>query len=180
VAGVAAFAYDRFAPAPGLAGPQQAAASLLPLETVAQASTVASSANGSSPDLGIQSHKVLAQRLQTLMKGDFPQTDDIRDAFYASGLQPPAVPVAVTAPAAVTTPTVQDKPRKEVFSESHQLRAVLVGSEGRMALMDNTCLRIGQKLEEFQLLSVGERSATFASGNGDHVTFALPVKQDGQ
>ena len=149
------------------------------METPAQASTDLTSANSLSPDMGIQSHKVLAQRLQTLMKGDFPQADDIRDAFYASGLQPPAVPVAVTAPT-VAAPTTLDKPRREVFTESHQLRAVLVGSEGRMALMDNTCLRIGQKLEEFQLLSVGERSATFTSGNGDHVTFTLPVKQGGQ
>jgi hypothetical protein len=175
VLGVAAFAYDRMS-APGLASPQQAAASPLPADTPAPASTVASSANNSSPDMGIQTHKVIAQRLATLMSGEFPQTDDIRDAFYASGLQPAAVPVA--APTAAG-PAILDKPRKAVFAESHQLRAVLVGSAGRMAVMDNTCLRIGQKLEEFQLLSVGERSATFGSDNGDHVTFALPVKQDG-
>lgn len=175
--GVAAFAYDRIEPTPGLAGPQQAVASPLPADTVVPASTVEAAAN-SLPDLGIGSHKVIAQRLATLMSGEFPQTDDIRDAFYASGLQPPAAPAAVAA-ATVTAPTIQDKPRKAVFAESHQLRAVLVGSEGRMAVMDNTCLKIGQKLEEFQLVSVGERSATFGSGNGDRVTFALPVKQDG-
>jgi hypothetical protein len=175
VLGVAAFAYDRIQPDPGLASPQQASASPLPAETPAPASTAA---NNLSPDLGIQSHKVIAQRLATIMNGEFPQTDDIRDAFYASGLQPAAAPVAVAA-STVTAPSILDKPRKAVFAEGHQLRAVLVGSEGRMAVMDNTCLRIGQKLEEFQLVSVGERSATFASGNGDHVTFALPVKQDG-
>jgi hypothetical protein len=177
MAGVAVFAYDRIQPAAGLAGPEQAAASPLTSETPAPAATGETAAN-SLPDLGIQSHKVIAQRLAMLMNGDFPQTDDIRDAFYASGLQPPAVPVAAATPTAAA-PTTLDKPRKAIFADSHQLRAVLVGSEGRMAVMDNTCLRIGQKLEEFQLVSVGERSATFSSGGGDRVTFALPVKQDG-
>ncbi len=180
VAGVAAFAYDRIQPSPGLAGPQQAAASALPADAPAPAPAVATPVNNSSPDLAIGSHKALAQRLQTLMKGDFPQTDDIRDAFYASGLEPPPVAAPAAEPAAAAAPTVQDKPRKEVFAQSHQLRAVLVGSSGRMALMDNTCLRIGQKLEEFELVSVGERSAAFTSGKGDHVTFTLPVKPDGQ
>jgi hypothetical protein len=175
VLGVAAFAYDRIQPAPGLAGPEQAAASPLPAETGASAATVAGNL---SADLGIQSHKVIAQRLEAIMNGDFPRTDDIRDAFYASGLQPPAVPVAAATPT-VAAPAIQDKSRKDIFADSHQLRAVLVGSEGRMAVMDNTCLRIGQKLEEFQLVSVGERSATFSSAGGDRVTFALPVKQDG-
>ena len=181
VAGVAAFAYDRIQPTPGLAAPQQAFASALSAETPvpAPAQAVAALPNNLSPDLCIGSHKVFAQRLETIMKGDFPPTDDIRDAFYAAGLQPPPAVVLTAAPV-LAAPTIQDTPRKEVFAQGHQLRAVLVGSAGRMALMDNTCLKIGQKLEEFELVGVGERSASFTSGKGDHVTFTLPVKPDGQ
>lgn len=131
------------------------------------------------PQLSIQTHKVLAERLGALTGGAFPRMDDIRDAFYAAGLEPPKVETPAAGTPQVEAATLC-KPRKDVFAQGHVLRAVMVGPGGRMALMDNTCLKIGQKVEEFELIEVGERNATFASASGEKVTFSLPDKTNGQ
>jgi hypothetical protein len=179
VVGIAAFIYDRTQSDSSLPGPQQAKAAPMPSDNALPAATPPTTgANAPGAELTIGSHKVLAGRIQTLMNGEFPQTDDIRDAFYAPGLQAPKA-VAQT-PASVVEPGVTSKPRRDVFAESHTLRGVMVGPDGRMALMDNTCLKIGQKIEEFQLIAVGERSASFVSTSGEKVTFTLPEKPAGQ
>jgi hypothetical protein len=128
-----------------------------------------------SPDQEVQYHKYLSERLSALTGNRFPQAQDIRDVFVPSGsLRPVRAPVAAVQAAA---PAPTGKPMTEAFAESHQLKAVLTSSGGRMAVIDNTCLKIGQKIDGFELLSVGERSATLASDAADKITLRLPEKQ---
>jgi hypothetical protein len=170
--GVAAFVIDRVQSEPPVTGPPQAAAA-----AGAQPATTDSDLDNAPQPAAVDPdalcRKRLATRLQTLTGGNFPPLTDIREAFQPSG----DLQVKADAPAAAPAEPV-GRPHGEVFAANHKLRAVMVSPQGRVALIDNTCLKVGQKVEDYQVVSIGERSAVLVSPSGDRVTFELPIKPD--
>jgi hypothetical protein len=114
--------------------------------------------------------EALASRLKAVA-GDGPlQADDMRDAF-----QPPAAWM----PAAPRTPEKGTLGQAaEAFMQRHTLKAIMVGPDGHQALIDNTCLAIGQKIDGFELVSAGERGVVLVSEDGSRLTLELPVNAD--
>ena len=132
VLGVAFFAYDRFG-----SSVKPAAASPLPADSAAPcvADAAAAETPGADHSGGGSSRQAIANRLQSLMAGQFPQADDIRNAFCSPALAVKPVPAPVAVGPAPAPEITAFKARKDVFAESHKLRAVMVGSAGRVALM---------------------------------------------
>lgn len=55
--------------------------------------------------------------------------------------------------------------RAAVFAARHTLTAVLESRAGAGAVVDGVFLQVGESLEEFELVAVGDRTAVFQSGD---------------
>ncbi len=62
------------------------------------------------------------------------------------------------------------------FAKSHRLTAVAVSSDGKLAVVDNTCMRLGEKLDGYQLVAVEKDLAVFQKGQQK---VSLELKQSG-
>ena len=95
--------------------------------------------------------------------------DSARDAFCPpdSWLPKPSQPPA---PEGAAGPDAA-----EGFTRKHTLQAVMVSAKGPQAVINGTCLAIGQSMDGFRLLSAGEQSATLVSPAGLRVTLELPA-----
>ncbi len=111
--------------------------------------------------------RALALRLDRLAQG--AEIDDgFRDAF--------AVPQAWRAlrEAEKTQPT---KPsRRGAFKDRRQLTAVMIVQGGGIAMIDGMAIRVGQSIDGYRLVSVGQRSAKFTSVTGTVELFLPDVE----
>ena len=112
----------------------------------------------------------MADRLRELPEANALQLDKMRDAFTPSASWMPQAPIPAVYPEDL------DKAKAQDFLNKHTLQAVMVNGAGGQAVIDNRCLKIGQKLDDFELISVSEHSAVMVSGSGIRVTFKLLMK----
>lgn len=181
-AGAAVIAYDR-ATAPSGSVPDTASASVAaqpapesaPKSAAAQPTGMAPAGSGTLASAGLEvAGPTLALRLRDLAgaKRDAPAAGapqagaDLRDAFRPSDAWLAHAPKA-------SAPEDPDKAKAGEFLRRHALQAVLVSGEKRQAVIDFKCLNVGEKLEDFEVVSIGERSAVLASGSV-RVAFELP------
>jgi len=134
-------------------------------EPVAEAPTAVALATPAGP-IGTHRRSV-ADRLARYVEAHAAHSAAIRDAF-------------LPAPSwmAELSPEISDddKARRsaEAFKQQHRLMAVLTGTGGGTAIVDNKCLRIGETLDGFSLQSVGTHSAVFVM-EGERVELTLPM-----
>ncbi|MFB3892482.1 MAG: hypothetical protein ACE15C_10725 [Phycisphaerae bacterium] len=170
--GAAVFAYDRVQNRPAL-GPDAAAASTAAGLAVPSGAPPAAIPATVRVDATPRRGGTMAERMERIAAGNRLNLPDMRDAF-----RPPAswLPASGNdAPAAQADDP--DKARAEAFRQKHSLQAVMVGpdGEGRRAVIDSRCMSVGQKIDEFELVSVGERSAELVCG-AIRLRFELPAK----
>ncbi|MEE8154473.1 MAG: hypothetical protein V3T53_05880 [Phycisphaerales bacterium] len=67
-------------------------------------------------------------------------------------------------------------PAAATFVQSHRLMAVMAGGPNGSAIVNDTCLFIGQQIDGFRLISVGARSAVLES-NGVQVELELSQEE---
>jgi hypothetical protein len=98
----------------------------------------------------------------------------------AMGLDAKELPDVFQPPAGWVKPAAP-KPQADVaaiFAAQHHLLAVLKSSHGGIAVIGGATsrksLRIGQKVDGFELAAIGERSVTFASGT-QKIELQLPT-----
>jgi hypothetical protein len=100
----------------------------------------------------------LVDKLQALAKAG----DEVADAF--------ALPAAWRAElGARPRPSAAD-----VFGRRHRLTAVMLTGRIRRAVVDDTCLAVGEVMDGFRLIAVDAASATFVRGDA-RVTLRLPT-----
>lgn len=104
----------------------------------------------------------LANRLDKFTDRNALAAVSKRDAFRPS----PAWLSEIVGPPPVA-PVAEDpaKSAAKDFAEEHTLNAVLLGPGGDSAIVDHRCLKIGEKLGDYRLLSVDDRSAVFRAGS---------------
>lgn len=166
---VAGLIYDRLQPGPHAVGPTAAAGSMIPDAYTAELEDGLSAAAGAASPT--QPHNTLANRLEGLAKAQGLDGMDVRDAF-----RPPEEWMGRTAAEQPAPGPKEDNARRLV--ENRRLRAILVGPDGSSAIIDNRCLRIGQKLDGFELVSIDKRSVVLAC-NGVRVTLQLAAGASG-
>ncbi len=106
----------------------------------------------------------IADRLSALAEARSLDLSDVRDAFEPS-------------PSWFSdNGTVQQQDlggtAAATFVRSHRLMAVMAGGANGSAIIDDKCLFIGQQIDGFRLISVGDRSAVLES-NGVRVELQL-------
>ena len=164
--GVVAFVADRLHSGDPVAGPSQAAASVAPRPAVHPLAAM------SSPmEIPVDSGKLLSERLKAAGASGSWKIEDLRDAFSPTGQLQAKVSEQPRA-------EFKGQPRAEAFAHQHTLEAVLIGGDVRQAIIDGKCVKVGQKVEEFELKVVGEKSAELAAPGGARVTFVLPDKPE--
>jgi hypothetical protein len=102
----------------------------------------------------------LADRMQEVNRAERLELEKVEDIFHAPATWTKPPPKAAAVPA--VDPTV-------TFTSNHHLIALLKGSRGGVAVLDGAghrSLRIGQSVDGFRLMRIGERSATFTSAQG--------------
>ena len=128
------------------------------------------------PETPAREGRKIADRLKAAAERDPDLAKDTRDAFRAPNSW---LPAAIPASGAAAAPLVEDsdQAQADAFSKNHPLQAVLASGSNRQAMIDGQCLVVGQKLDGFQLLSVGELSVVLASPGGIRVKLTLPSGQ---
>lgn len=111
----------------------------------------------------------LACRLKAISEADGFDSAKVRDAFCLSP--------AWTKDLGPAAPSSPEKDKAEQLKMDHQLMAVMVGREGGYAIVDGKCLRIGQALDGFTLISVTEKSAVLES-DGIRVELKVPGTEE--
>ena len=165
---VAALLADRALLGSGKPGPKEAAAE--PSAAPAAAPNTPAKSPAAPPRQSRETvRESLACRLQALSEAGGSDSANVRDAFCLS----PAWTKDL-GPAAPSSPE-QDKAEK--LKTDHQLMAVMVAREGGYAIVDGKCLRIGQVLDGFTLISVTEKSAVLES-DGIRVELKVPSQED--
>jgi hypothetical protein len=165
---VAALLADRALLGSGKPGPKEAVAE------PSAAPAAAPNAPGQSPVAPPRQSREtvqesLACRLKAVSEADGFDSANVRDAFCLS----PAWTKDL-GPAAPSSPQ-QDK--AEQLKMDHQLVAVMMAGEGGYAIVDGKCLRIGQVLDGFTLISVTDKSAVLES-DGIRVELKVPSTED--
>ena len=107
----------------------------------------------------------VAARLAALTGSKGLDPAGVRDAFCPA-------PAWIGAPEADVPVVESVESQAERFGRSHQLQAVMVGDLGSYAIIDGKCVFVGQTLDGFKLVSVGQASATLEAG-GTRVTLKL-------
>jgi len=155
-----AFAVDKvFLGAEG-AGPRRAAGATPGLPAGAAHAAPADGATLA----GIPTGPSLADRLRDVAVSRDLKTDAVRDAFAPAQSW---MPKPTTRPA--TTRPARQRP---AFGKTHTLMALMAGPNGS-AIVDGECLRIGDKLDGYTLVSVTRQAAVFQCG-GRQVRLGLP------
>lgn len=164
VVGLAALVADRLRQGSS-SEPESAAASVAgPTESPTPTGKAVQASTG---NLSTWAGKAISQRLATATGNRPLELADMKDVF-----QPwDNAPVLVN-----PTDVVKDPEGTSVaaFTSRHSLQAVLVGADGRQAVIDGKVLKVGQRLDGFELVNVGERSVLLVSVRGTKVTFELP------
>jgi len=167
VAGLAVFIYDRVRPDPDLIGPETASASVgsppaVPVPAL-QVAAPADATRAGGPKI--------AEHLAAVASRYPEAGSNPRDAFRVPDSWLPASPQAAAA-----QPLAEDseQARADAFPRKHPLQAVMVSGSARQAVIGGQCLVVGQRLDGFVLLSIGELSVILASPGGTRVTLAMP------
>lgn len=165
---------DRLQLASSGIGPDSAAAS-----EFADEYTVKSNLDGDSDGVlaraPVRPENALADRLDKFADRNALAAVSTRDAFRPSAVwlseivgPSPEAPVAEDA----------DKSAAKDFAAKHTLNAVLLRQGGNSAIIDRRCLKIGEKLGDYRLVSVNDRSAVFHAGSV-RVTLSLATAPSG-
>ena len=128
-----------------------------------QPSPAPSGLGGGSAGAPRPAAKPLAERLRDLSQKQGIDMKTVKDAFSCSPEWFPRQEVVATESASGV--------EASQFRSKHELMAVMAGARGS-AIIDGKCLLVGQKLGEYELISVGERCAVFQRG-GRRVTLTL-------
>lgn len=107
----------------------------------------------------------LADRVRAVAEASKLHLVDVRDAFSPSE--------ALIGQLQKAGPRGSQQSKSEAFEQRHRLTAVMAGNAGGYAIVDGACVLIGQELEGFKLVSVGERSAVFQSKDAARVELKL-------
>lgn len=107
----------------------------------------------------------LADRVRAVAEANKLHLVDVRDAFCPSQ--------ALIGQLQKAGPTGSQQSKAEAFKQRHRLTGVMAGKADGYAIVDGACVLIGQELEGFKLLSVGERSAVFQSKDASQVELKL-------
>jgi len=165
-----ALVYDRLQLGSNPIRPSPAAGSVIPDAPVAEPGAALPTAAGANSSKTPKS--TLTDRLEDLAKARRLDGMDVRDAFRPpEGWMPR---IAVQHP----TPPASEADKARRFAEEHPLKAILVGPGGSRAIVDDQCLRIGQELGGFELVSINNRSVVLVS-NGVRVTLRLASEPGG-
>jgi len=113
---------------------------------------------------------LLADRLGALCKHRGLNALDVPDAFASALAWFPQAPTENTT---VVQPPRSIHRRRE-FQATHRLTGVVVVPGGGRAIINGTCVAVGQKLDGFRLVSVAERSAVLVEGKS-RVVLSLPT-----
>lgn len=156
--GLAVFLADRIYLGMNPAGPAQAEASEVADTTSVLPDRVAALSRGETAPIGAaRPVNELARRFEAAKAAHLVKVEDVTDIFRPSQ--------AWAGPAPQTeTPVDSDEIRADEFVQDHKLEAAVVSSGGGIAIVAGQCLRIGQELDGFKLVSVGKDSAVFVSG----------------
>ena len=112
--------------------------------------------------------QILADRLSQLAVQKMIDYGQVRDAFVPTGNWSEAANKPTDGTMIELPPSPSDT---EQFVSNHVLQMVMSGSDG-LTLIDNELIRVGQLLDGYCLVSVGDRSAIFES-NGIRVELSL-------
>lgn len=159
---VSALGVDRLFLAGGEATPSPAHGGTVSGASV-QPSPAPSGLGGDSAGAAKPPAEPLAERLRKLSKKQGIDMKTVKDAFSCS-------PQWFPRQEAVPTESASEAEASQ-FRSKHELMAVMAGARGS-AIIDGKCLLVGQKLGEYELISVGERCAVFQRG-GRRVTLTL-------
>jgi hypothetical protein len=127
-----------------------------------------------APDLAVKPETLLAVRLQVLalQRG---LGEKIRDAFQPSvrWIVPKVDPGSKADPPKADGGQAVDADPVQAFQQRYKLSAVLVGSRSGAAVVSNTLLRVGQKLDGFRLTQIRRNSVVFVSPDGRNAVLYL-------
>ena len=140
------------------AGPAQAEASEVADTMGVLPDRVAALSRGEAATIGTgRPESELVKRLDAVRAAHLVQLEEVTDVFRPSQ--------AWAGPAPQTeTPVNSDEIRADEFAQDHRLEAAVVSSKGSIAIVNGWCLKIGQELDGFKLVSVGRDSVVFVSG----------------
>ncbi len=163
---IAILVIDRTRNSSKVLGPHQAEASMYSAKAAGSAAATASADALRDIDFSGEEVTTLANRLEEYASknsqgrgsGEFSHMT-ISDAF--APLAPWCAPRAKPARNQVVVP---GRNAAVEFAESHRLTAVAVSSDGKMAVVNNTCLQVGDSLDGFRLVAVEKNSALFQKG----------------
>jgi len=166
VAGLSAFAADKTILAPSDAAAQDSSVSEYAM-TMSSTSVLDAARRdlAAMADLPVVEGGNIADRLSAVAEARSLDLTDVRDAFELSPSwfgdddgtgQPHDLGGTVAAR----------------FVRSHRLMAVMAGGADGSAIVDDKCLFIGQQIDGFRLISVGDRNAVLES-NGVRVELQL-------
>lgn len=119
---------------------------------------------------GTPASDLLADRLSALCRQRGLDAADVPGAFApARAWYPQAPPEEMTV---VRRPESVDLCRE--YKAAHRLTGVVVIPGGAWAIINDTCVAIGQQLDGFRLVSVTERAAVLVAGTS-RVVLSLPA-----
>ena len=113
----------------------------------------------------------LAKRMRDMAEVERLDVGDTKDAFVPAAAW---VGQMKTDTASAAQAAAQPLDPASAFREHHHLVAVLKSSHGGVAILDGKTVRVGQRVDTFRLVSVGDRTALFHSANTD-LTLELPA-----
>jgi len=113
----------------------------------------------------------LAKRMRDMAEVERLDVGDTKDAFVPAAAW---VGQMKTETASAAQIAAQPLDPAAAFREHHHLVAVLKSSHGGVAILDGKTVRIGQHVDAFSLVTVGDRTALFRAGNID-LTLELPA-----
>ena len=155
VVGLVILVVDRLQLGSGELGPETAQASFVPVDTTpAEAETmeVLPEATGIS-----KSRNELSNRLEAMAIRQDLANNSLRDMFQ------PSEAWLEQLGAHNSKPTIAAAPIEASFINGHKLQAVLVGKDGGSAIVNSTCLKIGQEFDGYKLVSICMPSSTSAN-----------------
>ena len=167
VVGLSAFAADKTLFAPGDAAAQDLSVSEYAITSSTSVLDAARSDLTAMADVPAEGSDI-ADRLSAVARS--LDLTDVRDAFKPS-------PGWIGDDGTVQQQQdLRDGPVAATFVRSHRLMAVMAGGSNGSAIVNDTCLFIGQQIDGFRLISVGARNAVLES-NGVQVELQLSQEE---